>query len=243
MTWKNISIKKYKQLNEVLKKNFVNEEDKAIEVLATLHDKPKEYFTDVLPAMELKALIEDANFIYSKPTNTYAKKSIKINGTYYNLQLNISELNAGEYRDISTLCKDENTATDNLHLIISLFLSRRNWLGIDLYKRWKNKAKTETELIVVQSKITKDRLKIADEVLENLTMDKAFELSNYFFLLSQNLIKGTQDYLTKKAYKEMKKANNQLSKVIKKDLRNIGGGSSRLMRLLTPIFKKRDIGI
>ena len=221
--WNRVTIKRFVALNEVMNKNYVTDEDKVFAIMEVLYDKPKEYFEN-LPIVELKRLIEQSKFVFERPEDNSAKSVLIVNGNVYNVELKLSELTGGEYRDLSTLCKDEASINANYHLIMSLFMSRRDWFGRSVFKKWVEAAKTKEELIVVHSKITKERIKIAEELYNHMTMDKVFSYSNYFFLLSQKLITNTKDYLHKKAMKEMKKANSLLSKAIKKDLQNIGAG-------------------
>ena len=220
MEWKDVTIEKFIALKKAMETKYETEEQKVFEVLAVLHDKPAVYF-EMIPISELTELIEESKFIYETKIKDGVPRILRVNKRVFKVETKVSDLVSGQYIDLSTLCKSEEIINQNYHKILSLFLSPVNWLGKDLFKHRISKAKTKDELIVVYDQIFKDRQEIAEYLLHNLTMDVVFQISNYFFLLYQNLILGIKDY----SEKEMKKTMKDLKKVLlENDFKNIGDG-------------------
>ena len=220
MEWKDVTIEKFIALKKAMETKYETEEQKVFEVLAVLHDKPAVYF-EMIPISELTELIEGSKFIYETKIKDGVPRILRVNKRVFKVETKVSDLVSGQYIDLSTLCKSEEIINQNYHKILSLFLSPVNWLGKDLFKYRISKAKTKDELIVVYDQIFKDRQEIAEYLLHNLTMDVVFQISNYFFLLYQNLILGIKDY----SEKEMKKTMKDLKKVLlENDFKSIGDG-------------------
>lgn len=222
MEWKDVTIEKFIALKKAMETKYETEEQKVFEVLAVLHDKPAVYF-EMIPISELSELIEGSKFIYETKIKDGVPRILRVNKRVFKVETKVSDLVSGQYIDLSTLCKSEEIINQNYHKILSLFLSPVNWLGKDLFKYRISKAKTKDELIVVYDQIFKDRQEIAEYLLHNLTMDVVFQISNYFFLLYQNLILGIKDY----SEREMKKTMKDLKKVLlENDFKSIGDGLS-----------------
>jgi hypothetical protein len=223
MNWKNVTIKKFIALNQAMKGTFENEESKTFAILSILFDKPSEYFENI-PVNQLTKLIQDASFIYSKEITKGVPLAVSVNGVNYRVNLQLDAITSGQYIDLVTYCKSESEINNNYHNIISLFLSPVSFWGFDKFKSMIEKAKTKDELVITYSKISEQRRAIANELLNHLTMDDVFSLSNYFFLLLQNLTKGMTDYLMKQQRNQLKEVSNHLTKVIKRDMRSTGDG-------------------
>jgi len=220
MEWKDVTIEKFIALKKAMETKYETEEQKVFEVLAVLHDKPAVYF-EMIPISELSELIEGSKFIYETKIKDGVPRILRVNKRVFKVETKVSDLVSGQYIDLSTLCKSEEIINQNYHKILSLFLSPVNWLGKDLFKYRISKAKTKDELIIVYDQIFKDRQEIAEYLLHNLTMDVVFQISNYFFLLYQNLILGIKDY----SEREMKKTMKDLKKVLlENDFKSIGDG-------------------
>lgn len=220
MEWKDVTIEKFIALKKAMETKYETEEQKTFEVLAVLHDKPAVYF-EMIPISELTELIEGSKFIYETKIKDGVPRILRVNKRVFKVETKVSDLVSGQYIDLSTLCKSEEIINQNYHKILSLFLSPVNWLGKDLFKYRISKAKTKDELIVVYDQIFKDRQEIAEYLLHNLTMDVVFQISNYFFLLYQNLILGIKDY----SEKEMKRTMKDLKKtLLENDFKSIGDG-------------------
>jgi hypothetical protein len=222
MTWKNITIKKHIEICNA-GRNIVDLEEKELTLLSIIHDKPVEYFENI-PIYKLKKLISELTFLNSKEITKGVPTSLRVNGKRYLVNLDMSDKNGAQFIDFTNYTKDETTINNNFHNIISILLSPTDWLGRDKFKLMLKKAKTKDEIIVVSDRITAQRSLIANELLEHLTMDKVFQISHFFFLLSERLLKSTMDYSMKLVNKEMKIVSKNLTRMVKKDLRNIGGG-------------------
>lgn len=220
MEWKDITIEKYIALKKVMETTFDDNEQKTFEILSVLHDKYAAHFEN-LPINILSKLIEDSKFIYKADVKEGVPTVLRVGNRVFNVEREVSNLVSGQYIDLTSYCKSETIINQNYHNILSLFLSPVNMFGQDLFKKQIAKAKTKDEQIVVYENIYKQRQEIAEYLLKNLTMDKVFQISHYFFLLYQNLINAIQDY----SEKQVKKAMKDLKKVLSENgLRDIGDG-------------------
>lgn len=219
MTWKDITIRKYVELYEVMQRKTKGIKG-SYEVLAVLYDKPVEYF-DNIPVKLLTKMLRESKFIYSKPVSKGIPTILKLNGKKYIINVNPSEFIGGQYIDASSYCKSEETINRNYHNIISLLLSPYSLFSGNKFTKLVKKAKTKDELVVVYDKINKERNIIADELYNHLTMDVVFQLSEYFFLLYQNLTKTTMDCLDKEIARAKEIVKTSLNT---NGMRDIGDG-------------------
>jgi hypothetical protein len=220
MTWNNITIRKYIALSQAMSAKYEDNEQMTFAILSVLHDKPKEYFESSIPVTELTKHIKDMQFIYTKETTTGFPTRVKVGLKRYKIEHNVSELTSGQYIDLSTYCKDPETINKNYHKIIAVLVSPMGLFG-DKFKRKIKKAKTQAELEMVHLKIWKERQELSEVLLDELTMDKVFQITNYFFLLYQNLIKSIPSYLEKKKRMALQELSQVLEEV---GLQNIGAG-------------------
>lgn len=225
MSWKDITIKKYIALHKAMQDKYDPTEDydsvelKAFAILSIIHDKPQAYFENI-PVNELAKLINDMQFIYATPKSKGVPFMLRIGLKRYELERMPSNLNSGQYIDLSKYCKDENTINNNFHKIIATISSPHDFFG-NRFKRMLKKAKTQDEIEIVNVRIWEERQKIAKELLDKLTMDKVFQISSYFFLLWQNLTVVIGDC----SVREMKKAVKNLNQVLSEEgFENIGVG-------------------
>lgn len=220
MEWKDITIRKYIALTDAMFVKYESDEDMVLTLLSILHDKPKEYFEASITISQLTKYIDGMQFIYKKDLTRGFPSRIKVKGRRYTIEHNVSELNSGQYIDLSNYCKDEITINKNYHKIVALLLSPNGLLG-NKFKRQIRKAKTQAEVEMAHLKIWKERQELSELLLDEMTMDKVFQISSYFFLLYQNLIKATLDCLEK----DRKKVMSELSQVLTEvGLQNIGDG-------------------
>ena len=220
MTWKDITIRKYIALSSAMATKYEDNEQMTFAILSVLHDKPKEYFESSIPVIELTRYIKEMQFIYTKETTRGFPTRVRIGLKRYKIEHNPIELTSGQYIDLSTYCKDQETINKNYHKIIAVLFSPIGLFGNKFKRKIKN-AKTQAELEMVHFKIWKERQELSEVLLDELTMDKVFQISNYFFLLYQNLINSIPNYLEKKKKKAMENLSQVLTEV---GLQNIGDG-------------------
>lgn len=220
MTWKDITIRKYIALSNAMATKYEDNEQMTFAILSVLYDKSTEYFESSIPITELTKHIKDMQFIYTKETAPGFPTKIRLGLKRYKIEHNVSELTSGQYIDLSTYCKDQETINKNYHKIIAVLVCPIGLFGNKFKRKIKN-AKTQAELEMVHLKIWKERQELSEILLDELTMDKVFQISNYFFLLYQNLIKSIPSYLENKQRKSMENLRQVLTEV---GLQNIGDG-------------------
>jgi len=209
MTWKDITIKKYISICTALDATYKDEEEKVFALLSILHDKPTAYFEGSISVAELSRLIREMQFIYSKTHIKGIPSSLRIGKDRYIIEREPSKLISGQYIDLSSYCKDEKTINRNYHNIIATLLSPVDFYG-NRFNRMIRKAKTQDELELVHTRIFEERQEIAKKLFDILTMDKVFQISDYFFLLWQNLTNSILDSLEAEKAKAMKNLNQVL---------------------------------
>ena len=220
MNWKDITIRKYIALSNAMADKYEDNEQMTFAILSVLHDKPKEYFESSIPVTELTKHIKDMQFIYTKEVTSGFPTRVRLGLKRYKIEHNVSELTSGQYIDLSTYCKDQETINKNYHKIIAVLISPMGLFGNKFKRKIKN-AKTQAELEMVHLKIWKERQALSEILLDELTMDKVFQITNYFFLLYQNLINSIPSYLENKQRKAMEDLSQVLTEV---GLQNIGDG-------------------
>jgi hypothetical protein len=106
----------------------------------------------------------------------------------YKADLNINSIKAGQFIDLQNIIKrDKNDLASILAVI--LIPQKKTWFW------YKNRNYAQGY----------DVLEAIKEIENNMTIMEAHSLSNFFFSQSQQLLKVTKDYLTKKNLKMKKK--------------------------------------
>ena len=166
MNWKDISIKKGKELYALDSDSYYdkNPEDKVIAQLSIILDKDVEEIED-MSLDEFFSLQKDLKFL-SKIENTFSKE-ITIQGeTYYFIDL--SKMRAGEFIDLDTYCKEP---IDNMSKLMCLLYRKKD-------EKWSSKLLDERE-----------------ELFENnISWQDAMGASIFFCLLGLESIKPTKEY-------------------------------------------------
>jgi hypothetical protein len=185
MEWKDINIKQYQDLCKEVDEDYADDLERSIGILATLTDKSISYYTDEIPLKKLKEKLMGLAFIKEQPKPQKIHSKIRIGKKRYRFNLNMRNISAGQYIDLTELVKDKEKINDNLHTFLAVLCEEITWYG----------KKKDT--------IISDRAKY---IQENMRMPMVFSLSGFFLLNYQRLIKSTNDYLESQMKKMTKKA-------------------------------------
>lgn len=167
MTWKEINIKKGKELYELDNDEFYknNELEKLTQQICIILDKDIEW-VDSLPLTDVIKYREELSFLSEAPNGDFDRE-VNIEGTLYKM-IDLSNMKFGEWVDLDTYCKD---VFGNLEKIMSV-----------LYR-------PEFETYSTQSAL--DRSKI---FLDKMSYETAAGAALFFSLLGMASIKVTKDY-------------------------------------------------
>lgn len=185
MEWKDINIKQYQDLCKEVTEDYADDLERSIGILATLTGKSISYYTDEIPLKKLKEKLLSLTFIKEQPKKQKIQSKIRIGKKRYRFSLNMRNISAGQYIDLTELVKDKEKINDNLHTFLAVLCEEITWYG----------KKKDT--------IISDRAKY---IQENMTMPIVFSMTGFFLLNYQRLIKGTNDYLELQMNKMTKKA-------------------------------------
>lgn len=95
MTWKDISIKKYLEIQDILNDAVTSDEDKAILIANTIYERD---ITE-LPIPEYQKKMRDLAFVNEAPQNENLANSYTVNGTKYKSNANIETIQANQFID------------------------------------------------------------------------------------------------------------------------------------------------
>lgn len=204
-SWADVTLNQYIQLTEVPELGF-DELESNLKILSILTGVSDYVFLS-FPKGELKKITSLVSFIHETPKYKLPL-SIKLNGKRYNVNVLPSTISAGEYIDLSEYTKDKKLINKNLPKILAVILQPINRLGFKSKEDYKNIEGRKIQTVESRERIEKELL--------DLTMDKVFPISDFFFLLFNNLTKTTLHYL--------KEQERKVKKEIVRDLQQIGDG-------------------
>lgn len=205
--WDEVTIGEYQSIIALFK-NFNVETDDPLEhnisLLTILSDKDKEYF-EAIPITQLSEHIDNLSFIHTpiphaKVVRYYnlGDKKFEATGTAYKIsQASAKDLKAIQYIDHLTLWENPELNTENLHLMLAVYLiPKGESYGSEGFSISKN-----AELI-------QKHMKICD----------ALAVSDFFLLQFKASIHSTVNYLESIIKKAMKK-NPQKAQALKEKLK------------------------
>lgn len=117
MNWKDINIRKGKELYFLDKDDFYNENpiEKLTQQLCIILDKDVEW-VESLPLTDVFKYQEDLSFLKEMPTGDF-DKSITINDIEYKM-VELTTLNFGQWVDLDTYCKDVFGNLENIMALL-----------------------------------------------------------------------------------------------------------------------------
>jgi len=199
--WKDITIGQYINLLPSSYKGM-NEVEKVIHSLSILTEQSKDEIRK-LSIDQAKELNSKLDFLNELPKEHY-KATFKLNGVRYRVEPNANKMSAGSY--ITTMHLFQDLANDpekiekNLHIILAQVVQpiKRKWF------KWVN--------------YDIDRMQIAEDFYNGLSMEVAYPICVFFCNLSKHLTPIIDDYSTR----TLSKIQEELTEV-QKDLNNGAG--------------------
>lgn len=175
-SWEDITIKDFEDIEAIQKTSddYVDKYIKIIAVLSGLNEK------DVLDINWnfLRSLEDQISFLSDEPVKSIPDNYYTINGIKYKVLSDIGNIKAGQWIDIVNWQKQKNKSINDFLSIIMLPVGEE--YSIDVYSR------NQKELYC--------NMKIVD----------ALNISNFFLILYESIIKGLERYLTYKMKKALK---------------------------------------
>lgn len=175
MNWNDISIKKYKMIEEASKETDIMK--RSIKLLAIVEDKEEKDYYD-LPIGDLKMKMSKLLFMAEKPEGKF-KDKIVINETTYYLQDRINKWPAIQYIDYMNVVAEEELDIAKVMAIIYMpkgLVYGETYDPIDYYELF----------------------------LDNISIIDAFSAADFFFNSYQILIKTMVKYSLKKKKRKNK---------------------------------------
>ena len=210
MNWKNITIKQYNEIFEILKDNTIDDSDNRMQLLSVIEGKGIDYYATMDYPVFLKEL-KKLDFIGEEIKPEMVKNHYRINNKRYDACLSPAQISAGQYMDF-----------------------------INHLKNKKEMAYQLSAFLVPHKKEYGDYniMEVINDINNNLSIVDATTLTSAFFLLFQIYVKSTLTYLVRMLKKEMKKPlmsvekKEELIKTIQlyQDLVKNGGGGITLIK-------------
>lgn len=104
MSWKDVSIKKYLQIQEIVNDESLSEEDKSILIANTIYGEDITELTLPEYAQKMAAL----SFMNDAPQNDKFANSYTINGIKYKTSANLESIQANQFIDFQNYAKKED---------------------------------------------------------------------------------------------------------------------------------------
>ena len=136
MTLKDISVKKFILINEIITSNhYTTEIDKEIDILSELHSKSEDFFLN-LSLPKFKSYLEGLEFLKLDNVTPAALKYIKANGKTYAPIYDYAKLTAAQFIDVTHFAKDTENFISNIPKILASICvpTKRTLTGRQLLK-------------------------------------------------------------------------------------------------------------
>jgi len=185
--WSGIKIYQYQKIDKLITDKEIDLFEKQIrlvQIVFKLNNKQ----IDEIPVTDFnERFIPEIDFIFTTKPNNKIPIYFEIGKIKYVFEPRVDNLTAGQYIELSTLCKDQNKIIDNLHFILSVICLPE-------------KTKYDSETVIDRSNLFQKELSISI----------AYPIALFFYQLYLNLIKNIPQFLTT----EMKNLNKALEMVI-----------------------------
>lgn len=197
--WNEVTLDQFQRIYELSEDLNLKPLDYKIEVISILSGAK---FDDLI-----KLDVTRFNYIYSKLSflEKYPPAKpieyVKVGKSVYEICFDVSKLTAGQYIDLSTLCKEPAEIPKRYHEIVAALATKINL-------RWVFGFKKEYEGYHKNS-----------EAFKQLTMDKVFPICAFFLQVWSELIKDIPSYLNNQIETTMKSLEKEAS-----HLKSSGGG-------------------
>lgn len=197
-SWDAVTICDYMNYKNALDNPNTTDFEKKLDVLAILCHITREELMD-LPASQIVPLFNKMEFL-TKPPTAEVEPYYEIAGKKFKLIMDVTQLTAGQFIDLSHYTKDPAFIIDNLHAICAILL-----LPVKPYRGKKD--------IIPTEKYGETPIgEIAEFLYENMPIKEALGISNFFTCLYNLFMQITKRYLEQERTKLLNKASKMLSK-------------------------------
>ena len=190
--WEDVTLNQFQRIYELSEDLNLKPLDYKIEVISILSGVK---FDDLI-----KLSVIDFNKLYEKLKflETYPKAKpieyVKLGKSVYEISYDVSTLTAGQYIDLSTLCKEPSEIPKKYHEIVAA-LSSKITIG------WFFGFKKDYEGYHKNA-----------EAFKGLTMDKVFPICAFFLQVWSDLMADIPSYLNNQIETTMKEIQNEITK-------------------------------
>lgn len=183
-SYSKLTIAKYREFTEI--ELAESDIDAVVNILSLLTDKSPESIM-TLPIPEFKELIKKMSFLKEKPNFDKCPNSLVINGQKYYIDKDVKNMSVGQYIDYKQYYKEQDDLIKNLHYIMTIFIIPEG----HKYGEGYNLAD------------------LAEIFNENLSIETAVGISNFFFRKSEKFIRCFLTYLLLKMRKTARKEKDK----------------------------------
>lgn len=183
-SYSKLTIAKYREFTEI--ELAESDIDAVVNILSLLTDKSPESIM-ALPIPEFKELIKKMSFLKEKPNFDKCPNSLVINGQKYYIDKDVKNMSVGQYIDYKQYYKEQDDLIKNLHYIMTIFIIPEG----HKYGEGYNLAD------------------LAEIFNENLSIETAVGISNFFFRKSEKFIRCFLTYLLWKMRKTARKEKDK----------------------------------
>lgn len=173
--------------------------EKNLDILALLCSVDRSALMD-LPANQIVPLFDKMEFLATPPKEE-PRLFYEIGGKKFKLCMNVSELTAGQFIDLTNYTKDPEFIMDNLHSICAVLM-----LPVIPYR-----GKHRSEEIRTEKYDGKKLNERAEFLFDNMPIGEAIGISNFFTFLYDLFMQITKRYLDQTMKKKLKLASKMLS--------------------------------
>lgn len=200
-SWKGLSIKDYLMYLGALDNPNTNDFEKQLDILAILCSTNRQALND-LPANQVIPLFNKLEFLKVAPKED-ARSYYDISGKKFKLCMDVGQITAGQFIDLTNYTKDPDFIMDNLHTICAILL-----LPVIPYrgKAYPGSAKERIEKYSAET--LNDR---AEFLFDNMPIGEAIGISNFFTFLWNIFIEITKNYLERERMKTLNSVSTTLN--------------------------------
>ena len=193
--WKDITIRTYqKKLYPIISRKICDESDELdqeIDICILFEGKDKAHY-DNMVAAEFIEVFRKYDFILAMPKPTNPPQFIEVRGIKFACDYNPAnvknKLRARDLIDLSTISKDQQLLTDNMHRILAAYM-------VEEKKRGKERMELE----------------VKEEWMKDCDMQTAWDILSFFFVLLENCSIAILSYLSEQPQKMKEELKENLS--------------------------------
>jgi hypothetical protein len=191
-SWADITIKQFCEWNYLAENcgGKLNNLEDILNALVILLDTDKENLRK-LNSKQISKLLESLEFLVKPIPNLPLEKTIVIHGVTYACDLDMRSFSTGQYIDLTDILKDKDNLKNRINEVLAC-------LFIPLGKEYGSY----------------DIEEVKEIFYENISIQHAHNVSDFFLLLSTNLQFNIQKYLKEKQKVRLKEIDKQIRDLI-----------------------------